>query len=69
MLLTGERRDGRYEHLDGVLDYGVGGGIVADSEPLAEYRESLDKAAVLTEVLPTRSCVPRARSSAAAACR
>jgi para-aminobenzoate synthetase component 1 len=31
----------------GRIDYSVGGGIVADSDPLAEYRESLDKAAVL----------------------
>jgi para-aminobenzoate synthetase component 1 len=29
----------------------VGGGIVAESEPLAEYRESLDKARALLEVL------------------
>ena len=45
MLLTGSRRgDGLFE---GTVDYAVGGGVVADSEPLAEYRESLDKAAVL----------------------
>jgi anthranilate/para-aminobenzoate synthase component I len=43
---------------DGVVDYGVGGGIVADSEPLAEYRESLDKAAVLR--LATADALPQA---------
>ncbi|NNM25092.1 MAG: anthranilate synthase component I family protein [Phycisphaerales bacterium] len=35
----------------GVLDYGVGGGIVADSDPRGEHRESLDKATVLRLVL------------------
>jgi len=30
---------------DGAVDYGAGGGIVADSTPTAEHRESLDKAA------------------------
>ena len=31
-------------HRDGTVDYGAGGGIVADSDPDAEHRESLDKA-------------------------
>ncbi len=30
---------------DGTVDYGAGGGIVADSDPDAEHEESLDKAA------------------------
>lgn len=30
---------------DGTVDYGAGGGIVADSDPAAEHAESLDKAA------------------------
>jgi len=47
MALTGEREDGRFDRLRGRLDYGAGGGIVADSKPIAEYRESLDKAEVL----------------------
>ena len=32
---------------DGRLDFSVGGGIVADSDPAAEYRETLDKAAAI----------------------
>jgi len=32
---------------DGRATFGVGGAIVADSDPLAEYRETLDKAAAL----------------------
>lgn len=47
MALTGEREDGRFDRMRGRLDYGAGGGIVADSQPIAEYRESLDKAEVL----------------------
>jgi len=42
---------GEARGFEGVLEYGAGGGIVADSEPLAEYRESLDKTAVLREAL------------------
>ncbi len=36
---------------DGRLEYGAGGGIVADSDPAAEYRECIDKLAVLRAVL------------------
>jgi len=36
----------------GELSYGVGGGIVWDSEPEAEHRECLDKARVLTAPRP-----------------
>lgn len=36
---------------DGVAHLSVGGGIVAESRPLAEYRETLDKARALLEVL------------------
>jgi hypothetical protein len=39
--------EGRLDRLTGVLEYGAGGAVVADSDPVAEYRESLDKAAVL----------------------
>jgi len=51
MVLTGERPEGSWGCLRGLLDYGVGGGIVADSLPLAEYRETLDKAVILRRVL------------------
>jgi para-aminobenzoate synthetase component 1 len=36
---------------EGMAHLRVGGGIVAESEPLAEYRESLDKARALLDVL------------------
>lgn len=36
---------------DGMAHLRVGGGIVAESEPLAEYRESLDKAKALLDAL------------------
>jgi len=45
----------------GEISYAVGGGIVADSDPVAEYRESQDKAAVLH--LATRRRVGRAAAS------
>jgi para-aminobenzoate synthetase component 1 len=35
--------------------FSVGGGIVADSDPEAEYRETLDKARALIQALATRS--------------
>ncbi|MGZ0656620.1 aminodeoxychorismate synthase component I [Coraliomargarita sp. W4R53] len=36
---------------DGFLDYQVGGGIVWDSEPEAEYQETLDKARAIREAI------------------
>ncbi|UCD75484.1 MAG: anthranilate synthase component I family protein [Phycisphaerales bacterium] len=51
ILLTGREEAGRPDCLTGVLDYSAGCGIVADSEPLAEYRESIDKTAVLRQAL------------------
>ena len=51
IALSGRREADVWSKLSGTLDYGVGGGIVADSVPIAEYRESLDKAAVLRLVL------------------
>ena len=47
MLLQGERPADRFDELTGVLEYAAGSGIVADSDPIAEYHECLDKAAVL----------------------
>ena len=51
IVLTGERPEGSWDSLKGTLDYGVGGGIVADSDPVAEYRETMDKAEILRRVL------------------
>jgi para-aminobenzoate synthetase component 1 len=38
-------------HADGVTRFWAGGGIVADSDPAAEYQETADKAAALLEML------------------
>jgi len=51
IVLTGRRPRGVWDQLTGTLDYGVGGGIVADSDPPAEYRETLDKAEIIRLVL------------------
>ncbi len=60
IALSGARPQvGAWDRLDGILDYGAGGGIVADSEPLAEYRETLDKAAVLEGVLQSAHPAPQ----------
>ncbi len=63
IALTGERPAGSWGRLRGLLDYGVGGGIVADSLPVAEYRETMDKAEILRQVLkvrqPDRAAVTR----------
>lgn len=50
MMLTGERPAGRFDEMAGELMYGAGGGIVADSGPAEEYREALDKTAVLRQL-------------------
>jgi para-aminobenzoate synthetase component 1 len=34
----------------GVLDYSVGAGIVAESDPASEWQETLDKAGVLRDI-------------------
>jgi para-aminobenzoate synthetase component 1 len=58
LALHGRRPPGRWDALEeATLVYGAGGGIVADSDPLAEYRETLDKAAVL------RACLAQPTSS------
>lgn len=56
IALNGHREDGNWEQLTGTMDYSVGGGIVADSKPMEEYKESLDKAAVLQMVLSQTVC-------------
>ncbi len=40
-----------YNTVRGMLDYSVGAGIVADSDPASEWRETLTKAAVVQRVL------------------
>ncbi|OLT49288.1 aminodeoxychorismate synthase component I [Saccharomonospora sp. CUA-673] len=49
-----------FEIRDGIVEVGVGGGITADSDPAAEWRECLDKAAPLEQLLatPPRSARP-----------
>lgn len=39
---------------DGTIDHGVGGGIVAGSDPHAEHRETLDKAAAFLQAMQAR---------------
>jgi para-aminobenzoate synthetase component I len=39
---------------DGTVDHGAGGGIVADSDPVAEHAESLDKAAAFLRTVGAR---------------
>ena len=40
-----------YAIKDGQVAFQAGGGIVADSDPAAEYEETLDKARALIEAL------------------
>ncbi len=63
IALTGRRETGVWNTMVGTLDYGVGGGIVADSHPIAEYRESLDKAAVLRLVLADQDAITPQRAT------
>lgn len=45
-------------HRDGRVDFGAGGGIVADSDPAEEYTESLDKAAAFLRAVGGRLRLP-----------
>ncbi|NOU36604.1 MAG: aminodeoxychorismate synthase component I [Kiritimatiellaceae bacterium] len=40
------------DRINGSVEYGIGGGIVWDSNPEDEYREALSKAAILTKKMP-----------------
>jgi para-aminobenzoate synthetase component I len=42
-------------HAGGVTRLWAGGGIVADSDPASEYRETLDKAGPLLDLLARRA--------------
>lgn len=50
-VLSGSPLPGGWDGLTGMLDYSVGAGIVAESEPESEWRETLDKAGVLRTAL------------------
>ena len=53
LALHGRFQNG-FETFTGHIDYGTGGGIVADSDPIAEFEETEHKAAVFTQlVAPT----------------
>ncbi len=65
LVLTGQRPEGRWDQLIGRLDYGVGGGIVADSDPVAEYRETVDKAEILRQTCAAGSRCGRRAGHAA----
>jgi para-aminobenzoate synthetase component I len=45
-------------HGDGTVGFGAGGGIVADSDPIAEHAESLDKAAAFLRTVGASTLVP-----------
>ena len=49
--------------IDGDLDYIAGCGIVAESDPEAEWRESLDKAEVLRRTISRASGAVRREAS------
>ncbi len=40
------------DRMNGLVEYGIGGGIVWDSNPEDEYREAMSKAAILTKKIP-----------------
>ena len=42
---------------DGKAEYGIGGGVVWDSDADAEYEEALSKAAILTKKMPGFQCL------------
>ena len=65
LVLTGERPEGRWDQLAGRLDYGVGGGIVADSDPVSEYHETVDKAEILRQTCAAGSRCGRVGHAAA----
>lgn len=57
--VTGEPLQGtdgraRFDALRGAIDYTVGAGVVADSDPEGEWRETLDKAALFRRIVRAR---------------
>jgi len=64
--IRGERA-GRFDRVRGPIDYWVGAGVVADSEPEAEWRETMTKAAgFLASVRPAGGAVASEACDAAA---
>jgi para-aminobenzoate synthetase component 1 len=60
MLLHGQPEPGAETgRVAGSIDYWAGAGIVADSDPRAEYRECLQKAAVLGSLASPRASLER----------
>ncbi|MEZ6243889.1 MAG: anthranilate synthase component I family protein [Phycisphaerales bacterium] len=61
-LVTGSPRPTALDEVDNAtLDLGVGAGIVADSDPDAEWRESIDKARFLLDLAAARAPLVPAR--------
>lgn len=54
IALSGRCDARRHDHLDGVLDYWAGCGIVAESDPSAEWEESVAKTQVLLRAIAER---------------
>ncbi|CAG1001338.1 para-aminobenzoate synthetase component I [Phycisphaerales bacterium] len=63
-LLSGAPTPGGPDALRGTLDYSIGAGIVAESDPASEWRETLDKARVLRAALANANRGTGARSPA-----
>ncbi|HKL21420.1 MAG TPA: aminodeoxychorismate synthase component I, partial [Tichowtungia sp.] len=45
-------RTAAVDRINGSVEYGIGGGVVWDSDPEREYEEALSKAAILTKRMP-----------------
>lgn len=68
IAITGERTDGRWDHMDGIVDYGAGGGIVADSDPVEERHEADAKTQVFDNLVrastrPVTGAIPAQAAS------
>ncbi|TVQ34391.1 MAG: anthranilate synthase component I family protein [Phycisphaeraceae bacterium] len=58
--IAGESESGLYDGVRGALDYPVGAGIVADSDPAMEWRETLAKAAAFSRIVEAAAAPARA---------
>lgn len=57
-VVSGDAPDAQWDCVDGVLDYHVGAGIVSDSDPHLEWRETEAKAAGFLRAIERRRAVP-----------